>query len=630
MQRSSWLRAPLRLDSHTVRPFVVHHLLPRILETAPQYNPLRARLLSAWSMDERTGGFDENTVRKFFVALGKFSAGRLFLDTAILNTLNVGLREAFGALQVPMNMRRLLEAAQFVTPGDNIHRLLSDTKLQLPDGVMNHVGQHIAPLDPFDTFRTCTSSNIYAIDSATTSEVDDAIGIDIDSHGRERITVYVSDATAYVPFDSDLELLSGRAAGTTVYLPEGVYFMLPKPIIEAATLRSGARCRTFNISFYVTDDGKVTDYNVSVGFTDHLQRITYDAAQDLISSNLGKPVSSSPAWMQPADCEKMSRLYKIGQLLSKRQVASVVNLPDPYVRVDKETKTVLKVADQVTSCADAYNMVAAFMIAANEVCSRIAQEEKVCIPFRGSRPLSSFHEAAKEYVRPHGAVPHGLTHASQLTSEDAKFASSVLAGLDKLRGTSRALYHHTPLLHNGLNTTFYCHSTSPLRRYPDMLVHHQLKCMISQKRGQGLLFPIEDFQMAELCQASSNQQLAADLMQIASTRYWILKYLQDTVVPKKPLLRCIVGFTHDVGGCPDEPRQLAGAYRFRSDVFIPDVQLLHTVHHNDASVSVGSELHCQVEHLQPETDVLTLRLISARPPVDGATRAFTKLAKAAD
>jgi exoribonuclease R len=631
-RRSTWYCATVsrNLDNTVSRPFIVNALLPRLIERDTKHTETRSRLAARWNISIVPSSgtfFDEKATSRYLKQLARYSVGHGALEVGVLNSLSFAVGHEFGSLQSPGNMRKMLEAIGFVEPNDNIFRIMFSGNLKLPETVHSHVGKHLTPDDPFDGLRTMTTENIYAIDSATTSEVDDAIGLSVDASGREWITVYVSDATAHVPFDSDLEVESGRYSGTTVYLPEGVYFMLPKPIIEAATLKSNARCRTFNIRFRVNDDGSIADFDVSMGFTEHLRRITYDDAQDLIASRATAPLSSSPSWVKADDVRKIRRLHEIGKLLDRQREgkAFTCQLPDPYVRVDLASKRVLTVADQVSTCADAYNLVAAFMIAANEACSRIAQKEGICIPFRGSRPLSTVHQAARDFQPPQGRFVAG--NPALETSTDGRFAASLLVGLEALRGVTRAMYHHEPLFHNGLNTNFYTHSTSPLRRYADMLVHHQMKVLIGRRAGKRILVPIESFQMAELCQTTTNLAVAADLTQTNSTRYWVLKYLQDL---NRRSLQCIVGFTHDISGCPDEERAIATRYRFRSDVFVPELQLLHTVCHNDASVRTGSLLNCAVDRLYPETGVLELRLLRSEAPREGMIESLVKFAKAAE
>ena len=550
-------------------------------------------------------------VSQYLQQLGMFSAARGTLDVEVLTNLNNVFRPTHGDMRDPICLRRLLEDVGFVKPGDNIHRLLTKSKLQLPDTVHAYVDRHVDPADPFDSLRSQTTSNIYAIDSVTTSEVDDAIGLEVSPAGHEVVTVYVADATAFVPFDSDLEALSGRQSGTTVYLPEGVFFMLPKKIVAAATLEANRKCRTFEIRFQVDDEGNVKDYDVAVGWTEHLKRLSYEQAQEVLDAGGKAPTSSLPSWTHTRDIEKLLRLQKIAHRLTTRRQAVTANLPDPYIRVDPKEMKVTELHDQQSDCADAYAFVAAFMIAANEVCSRVAQQNELPIPFRGSRPLSTVHEAAKQYHAPGGMVPVGSKES--VSSDSGKFAVSLLQGLDALRGVSRALYHHRPLWHNGLETRHYCHSTSPLRRYPDMLVHHQLKSWIARRNGRNLLVPIEEFQMAELCQSSSSTQLSAAHMQTNSQRYWSLKYLADQQASQGALrLDAVVGFTHDVSACPDTSRELSRAFRYRSDVFIPSIQTLEVVYHNDSSVEVGSELHCAIQALEPTTSRLVLRHLQTK------------------
>jgi len=616
-------RASRILDSVAAATFIDDYLLPELCDRKPKYGHLLRTRTGL-----KGGSIDSRATARYLRQLGLFSAGRGSLDTGALGKLNSVFGSTFGSIHKPENMRTLLEEVGYVQHGDNIHRLLSRAELKLPKTIDAYAAKHLDPTDPFDSLRSCTSSNIYAIDSVTTSEVDDAIGLEVLPDGREQVIVYVADATAFVPFDSELEALSGRRSGTTVYLPEGVFFMLPKSIVSAATLEANRRCRTFEIRFEVDRAGAVSNYDVGVGFTSHLKRLSYEQAQSILDAPTQAPPSDAPSWFNAADSDKMRRLRAIASRLQSAAVGTTVNLPEPYIRADPESKVVTALHDQVSHCADAYAFVASFMIAANEVCSRVAQANGLPIPFRGSRPLATTHEAAKQFVAPVGMFPHRMSERP--TSASGRFASSVLEGLDSLRGVTRALYHHKPLWHNGLGTRNYCHSTSPLRRYPDMLVHHQLKSWIARRAGHSLLVPIEEFQMAELCQGCSETQLDASLMQTYSQRYWTLKHLADTQRSRPEALLVIVGFTHDISACPDTPRSLTRRFRFRSDVFIPSLHTMDVVYHNDSEARIGSAFRCSIAELKPTCNRLVLEHLRTEESRDDLVERLSKAVTTGD
>lgn len=549
----------------------------------------------------------------------------------------------------PRQMEELLCALGYLQRGDNLHRISYGGQLRYSPEADSLVKPYMSSKlkrnggDVYDAIRCHLDGPGYAIDSISTSEVDDAIGVEVDASGQEWITVYVSDATVYCPYDSALEQVTARALSTTTYIPEDVFFMLPKRIVEAATLREDRPCRTFNIHFQVDSAGNVQHYRISIGWLKQLRRLTYDQMQDIVAndSSVQVPAVDQPVWMKDADKQILVRIFNAAKRRyqarmdrSKGLVMLAGGLPDPYVKVINNNE--IEVHDQVLSTQEARLAVAEMMIAANEVCSKIAQENSISIPYRGTRALSSNHEAAQHFEEPHGVVK-----CESLDSSHLYMAEAMQETIRKLNSVTRAMYHHTPLYHAGLLTSNYTHSTSPLRRYPDMLVHHQLKVWLYEqnkhKVSKKVLFMdqfIPEYAMATHCAAISLAQEKAALLQDKSTRFWILRYIEKMAVKKKVFL-CLVGETKNVSGCPEYSRELidfeaavsavsprgnplpasAGQkpqFLYVSQLFIPDVQITHTLQHSCSSVKVGAVVECSVKNVWATQGVLEMELLSVK------------------
>lgn len=611
---------------------------------------LQQELSEKWNLSVKP--LDAVSTNNILTLLGRYATGQGVLSLEAIELLNSVLsRLGHGDLEDPRNVVDLLHKVGFVEPGDNIRRLVfkGDLSCSTLDeaAVVEHVDK---PTDVFDDIRDVVDEPVYAIDSATTSEVDDAIGVHVDGKGVEWFTVYVSDATVHCPFDSLLERATARTMTTTLYLPEQVFFMLPKPIVEAATLRDDRPCRTFNITFRIHPErGHLFDYRVHVGWVNKLRRITYDAVQQLYDHSSASPMSQTPAWVTAADITKLHRILEVARLRMATRMASAKNkiesnLPDPLVKV-RGTK-VVSVTDQVLSTKDARIAVAELMIAANEVCSRVAQAHKICIPYRGTRVLSRDHELAKAFEEPDGvAAVEAAAPAPSLSRTDdstaapvvvSYFAQAMFRNISALSSVTRAVYFHEPIHHTGLDTVFYSHSTSPLRRYADMLLHHQLKVFIAHQCGKRVEEEyIPEYQMATLCSMISTKQEAAAILQDASTRYWILRYIWMTLLDcgRQParLLQCLVGSTRDVSASPAYGRGCASEWPghtqitqcavqskkktcpYVSDVYIPELQITHVLYHDRVDARVGTTLSCRVARIEPDLNLLELDIVSVAP-----------------
>ncbi|EPY27851.1 mitochondrial exoribonuclease DSS-1 [Strigomonas culicis] len=621
---------------------------------------------------------DPVSERRIFRLLARYACGEGALSDEALRELRWVLRalpDAPAPIDDPRQVERLLGALHYVEPGDNLRRLSYAGALHYPPQAHALMEPHLAPRiqrdggDPFDPIREVCDGPGYAIDSATTSEVDDAIGLEVDpATGAEVFTVYVSDATVYCPFDSALEQVTARLLTTTTYLPEGVFFMLPKPIVEAATLREDRPCRTFNIRFQVHPaTGELHRYSVHVGWLRRLRRITYDQVQALLTPDGAGGAPPPPAWLQPQDAQRIKRIHEVARLRFAARMrrsdaggrAVEANLPEPLIRV--AGTRVVSVADQILSTQDARLAVAELMIAANEVCSRVGQAHGIALPYRGTRSLSTDHQVAKYF-----AEPQGVATAASLDRGTRFMAEAIVRTVRRLSAVTRAIYHHAPLHHAGLDTTFYTHSTSPLRRYADMLVHHQLKVLLwaQHKSAPGgrrhtavsmsdggsarppplfALPPIAEHTMASLCQMISNKQQQSSLLQDSSSRFWILRFMSDLLArdPRRRFV-CLVGDTRRVAAAPayrpaaaapfdgllaalQPPRGDAAAAAaeapaapcaYVSDLYLPELQFTHTVPHHNAEVRVGALVDCEVTAVLPTQGLLEMRVVAVRRGID--------------
>lgn len=639
---------------------------------------LQRMLGEVWSLPVRP--LDAVSEARILRLLARYAAGEGVLATEAMGELNgvlACIRDAPQSIEAPQQMERLLQALRYVEPGDNLRRVAFSGELHYPPSALSHMHAYLTEElqqdggDPFDSIRQHVEGPAYAIDSATTSEVDDAIGVHIDPQtGEEYFVVYVSDATVYCPFDSPLEQVTARLLTTTTYLPEGVFFMLPKPIVEAATLREDRPCRTFNIRFQVDEaTGELKNYSIGVGWLRNLRRITYDDVQELYETNGEEEeakAATRPSWMTAKDVCALRRIYSAARRrLEARRSRSCerfidANLPEPLIKVS--ATRVLSVEDQVVATQDARLAVAEMMIAANEVCSRVAQANHLPIPYRGTRELSTDHEAARSYVE-----PQGVAVVASLDPQYVYFAETMQHAIRQLSTVTRAIYFHTPIHHAGLDTCNYTHSTSPLRRYADMLVHHQLKVWLwrtSPQRGVGsstsfsrkvaatatmIDQPIAEHTMATLCSMISSKQEQSSILQDSSQRYWLLRHIEQNLLRKNRNHRfiCLVGATRGVESAPEYTRfvnspyynndtettvhndvnlslsqnvgrtvALVGRWRQRrheylyvSDIYIPELQFAHVVLHSQPEVVIGAVVECEVLSVRPTQGQLVLKVV---------------------
>eukprot|EP00760_Papus_ankaliazontas_P008688 PhM_4_TR13911/c0_g1_i1/m.39860/K01147/rnb; exoribonuclease II len=537
----------------------------------------------------------------------------------------------------------LLSHVGFLAKGDNLHRVLQEKQISLTqpraDDAAKRCLETYGGTDPWATLRETVPYSVYAIDSASTSEVDDAIGIHTDDKGVEWITVYVADATNYCPIDSELDRVSGQRLGTTTYLSEHVFFMLPRKMVEASTLHPERPCKSFHARFRFDEKGGVVlgenEYTVGVSICNDVKRITYDVCQDIVSGGTSIP-SSCPSWMTENDIKNIRRLNELRlvrkQHRTKQWGARSFAIPKPRMYVsninvltkpssstenDDHKIKIDFMGDESLHLRDAYSLVAEMMIAANEVCSRVAIDNKIKIPFRGTRPLSNRHDVDGDGDA--AVLPPGMRlHAKSMPSDSLEFCQAVFDDSQALRGVTRAFYSHEPMYHAGLATNFYSHATSPIRRYADMLLHHQLKIYIAQRAGLDLtsspstshLHLRDELLMAEDCRRASEQQNRSKMLQMNTDRFWVLTHLRNQIQSSsieeenKKLIRAVVAYNYDITACAMLRNSRA---RFAAQVYLPDLVITTTMFHDVADLTSGEIIMAEVDELVPVCGILRLR-----------------------
>lgn len=318
--------------------------------------------------------------------------------------------------------------------------------------------------------RDLRMRDVFTIDPADAKDFDDAISLDR-AEGMWRLGVHIADVSAYVPWDSSVDICA-RDRATSVYLVDRVLPMLPEELSnDVCSLKPGEDRRTFTCDLFYDDAGKLQRYDLYPSVIRSRRRFTYDEAQVLIESQ-GSTDPYAP---------KLKEFHALAtKLLAAREAQGALDFDSV------EAKPVLDAEGQVTEVAlrvktDTTSMIEEAMIAANCCVAQHMFAQELPLPYR-------IHEApsasAAEALMP---VLHQLGYPiAQLSSGKPAVYQEILRRAEGrpeqplvnqvvLRSMERARYSTQPIGHFGLAAEHYCHFTSPIRRYPDLMVHRLLK-----------------------------------------------------------------------------------------------------------------------------------------------------------
>lgn len=343
----------------------------------------------------------------------------------------------------------------------------------------------------------------FAIDNATGSdEIDDAIGLEQRSDGSTWVHVHIGDPSRLVAPNDELDKLAQQRA-QSVFLPERAVTMFPPSLSRNQfSLLPGKLNFALSYSFQLTPQGDVVEYEINPSVIDQVHCLTYEHADDLLS---GDPSTMSVTKRQHA--EALRKMVAISETHRERRLARgacVLDLPRAELTVINRGEEIdLKVVRDSTSVSR--SMVGEFMIVVGELTAKFASTNNIPIPMRS--------QAARRGLRDSAPA------TTQVCSSDDW--STALTQLDQMSRLCAAQTETEGRPHAGLAVDIYCQATSPIRRYLDLLVQHQIKAAI---RGDKLPFDRKAVQKL----IGQMEHVSSELSRLTSNshRYWMLRYLE--------------------------------------------------------------------------------------------------------
>ncbi|MDP4217733.1 MAG: ribonuclease R [Bacteroidota bacterium] len=362
----------------------------------------------------------------------------------------------------------------------------------------------------------------FTIDPIDAKDFDDAISIRTLKSGLLEIGVHIADVGHYVEPESALDKEAYDRA-TSVYLPDRVNPMLPERISnELCSLRPHEDKLTFSAIFQVSPKGDVMSYwlGKTVIHSDH--RYTYEEVQEIIEQKTG------------IYHEQIEILNTFAQRMRRHRFRKgAINFSSTEVRFKLDEKG-KPIGIMIKESKEAHQLVEEFMLLANrtvaEHVGKIKLNKKpVPFPYRvhdtpDKEKLHPFMEFAKRYGHTFDTkTPQAIAESFNQMLSDVKGRPEqhVLEQLG-IRTMSKAIYTIENIGHYGLGFEHYCHFTSPIRRYPDVLVHRILLECLEEKITV-------DKKIEAKCRHSSERERAAMDSERAANKYKQVEYMSDFI-----------------------------------------------------------------------------------------------------
>ncbi len=360
----------------------------------------------------------------------------------------------------------------------------------------------------------------FTIDPADARDFDDALSIRALTKTTWEIGVHIADVSHFVTPDTVLdEEAYGRA--TSVYLPDRVNPMLPERISnELCSLRPHEDKYTFSAVFEVNSrcEVKKTWLGRTVIHSDH--RFSYEEAQQVIETGEG---------ILASEILVLNKLAK--QLRKRRFEKGAINFSSTEAKFQLD-ETGKPIGVVIKESKEAHQLIEEWMLMANKaVAERISgvkiKDKPLPFPYRvhdqpNEEKLEPFMAFARKFGYKFNTNSPEMIAASFNEMLNLAKGTPQQAVLEQLgiRTMAKAIYTTQNIGHYGLGFENYCHFTSPIRRYPDVLAHRVLQQVLDGK-------PQADKKMEEKCKHSSERERAAMDCERSANKYKQVEYMQQ-------------------------------------------------------------------------------------------------------
>lgn len=353
-----------------------------------------------------------------------------------------------------------------------------DLPTQFPPEVekaANRVPQEISPQE-IEGRHDLRHLPIVTIDSEDAKDLDDGVYVERLKNGRYLLGVHIADVSYYVRENTPLDQ-EARKRGTSVYLVDRVLPMLPPRLSNGiCSLNAGVDRLAMSIHMEIDHSGRVLNYDIFPSVIRVYRRLSYNIVRKILVEHDEELRNEHSELL--SQLEDMERLCRILRERRMRRGAVDFDFPELKVKLDDSGRPI-EIIKRVRTLSE--SIIEEFMLVANETVAQHMHELEVPFVFRVheqpdqekmDRLNSLLHNFGQSLPKTDEIRPMALQKVLNRIAgrPEERIISTVM-----LRSLKQARYEAENLGHFGLAATYYTHFTSPIRRYPDLIVHRIIR-----------------------------------------------------------------------------------------------------------------------------------------------------------
>ncbi len=367
--------------------------------------------------------------------------------------------------------------------------------------------------------------NTFTIDGEDARDFDDAISIEQNEDGTLLLGVHIADVGHYVTKDSLLDKEAFKR-GTSTYFPNAVFPMLPKQLSnEICSLKEGEDRLTLSCFMKIDYEGNIISHKICESVIKSKARMTYTNVTKILEGDV-ELSKKYDFLVQDLNVMKLLAL----KLEKNREKRGCLNfdIPEPKIILNEKLE-IERFEKRPNTIAD--RIIENFMLAANETVAKEFEKRKIPFVYRvHDKPNVEKLENFSDFVSAFGLSFNGdfeninakkiQKFLDKLPEEKKLIISKVL-----LRSMQKAKYSEECLGHYGLGAPYYCHFTSPIRRYPDLTIHRIIKAFLNKELDEQTIKKLKSF-VIESATQSSTRETISDKAEIMVDDYFKARFME--------------------------------------------------------------------------------------------------------